>query len=171
MLISQRKQHGMTLTEILVVVFMVAILAAILTPAMNTYFNQANLKGAAEALYDDVNLARSTAIKTTNSVTITFISGAWCYGLSSGTVACTCTNAPSSSNCNLGLTTSASFKNTTLAVTNTNMTFTTSRGDTTNNTAIFSATSPAQSATVTINSMGIPSLCSTNASVGGYPAC
>lgn len=171
MLVSQRKQKGVTLAEMLVVVIMVAILAATLTPAMRTYFNQANIKGAAEALHDDVNLARTTALKTTDAVTITFNTSAWCYGLSSGTVACVCSSAPSSSNCNLGLTTSSSFKNTTLAVTTTNMTFSTSRGTTTSNAATFSGTDPAQSATVNINDMGAPSICSTNASVGGYPAC
>lgn len=171
MLISQHNQNGMTLVEILVVIVMLAILVAVLTPSMNTYFNQGNIKGAAEALYGDVNLARTIATKSTDTVTITFNAGAWCYGLSSGTVACACSSAASTSNCNLGLTTSSSFKNTTLAVTNTTMTFSTSRGTVTSNTAIFSATDPAQSATVTINAMGTPSICSTSASVGGYPAC
>lgn len=171
MLVSQHKQSGITLTEAIITVFMLAILVAVLTPSMNTYFNQANVKGAAEALYGDINLARSIATKSTDTVTITFNTGAWCYGLSSGTVACACSSAPSSSNCNLGLTTSASFKNTTLAVTNATMTFSTSRGTTTGNTAVFSATNPTQSATVTINAMGTPSICSTGSSVGGYPAC
>ena len=171
MLISQHKQHGITLVEALVAAAMLAILVAVLTPSMNTYFNQGSIKGAAEALYGDVNLARTIATKSTDTVTITFNTSTWCYGLSSGTVACTCSGAPSSSNCNLGLTTSSNFKNTTLAVTNTTMTFSTSRGTTTSNTAVFSATNPTQSATVTINDMGTPSICSAGASVGGYPAC
>ncbi len=172
MLIPQHKQNGITLVEALVVVIMLAILVAVLTPSMNTYFNQGNIKGAAEALYGDVNLARTTATKSTDTVTITFVSGAsWCYGLSSAAIACACNSAPSSTNCNLGLTTSANFKNTTLAVTNATTTFSTSRGTTTSNVAVFSATNPTQSATVTISNMGAPSICSTGASVGGYPAC
>lgn len=172
MLISQYKQHGITLIETLVVLVMLAILTAILTPAMTTYFNQGNIKGATEALYGDINLARTIATKSTDTVTITFVSGtSWCYGLSSGAVACACNSAPSSTNCNLGLTTATSFKNTALAVTNATTTFSTSRGTTTSNTAVFSATNPTQSATIIISNMGTPSICSTNASVGGYPAC
>jgi Tfp pilus assembly protein FimT len=170
--ISQHNQNGITLIEALIVLAMLAILTAVLTPSMNTYFNQGNVKGATEALYGDVNLARTIATKSTNTVTITFVSGAsWCYGLSSGAIACACNSAPSGTNCDLGITTAASFKNTTLAVTNATMTFSTSRGTTTGNTAVFSATNPSQSATVTINDMGTPSICSTSASVGGYPAC
>lgn len=172
MLVSQHKQSGITLVEAMIAVIMLAILVAILTPSMDTYFNQANVKGATEALYGDVNLAHTTATKSTDTVTITFVSGAsWCYGLSSAAIACACNSAPSSSNCNLGLTTAANFKNTTLAVTNATMTFSTSRGTTTSNTAVFSATNPTQSATLTINDMGTPSICSTGSSVGGYPAC
>lgn len=172
MLISQYKQNGITLVEILVVLAMLAILTAVLTPSMDTYFNQANVKGAAEALYGDVNLARTIATKSTDTVTITFVSGtSWCYGLSSGAITCACDSAPSSTNCNLGLTTATNFKNTALAVTNATTTFSTSRGTTISNTAIFSATNPTQSATVTVSAMGVPSICSTGASVGGYPAC
>lgn len=165
-----QQQTGLTLPEILVVMVMLVMLAAVLTPTMITYFHQANIKGAAEALYNDVNLARTTATKSTDTVTITFTTGAsWCYGLSSATTACTCSASASSTNCNLGITTSSGFKDTSLAVAATTMTFSIARGTTSSNAATFSADT--QSATVNINTLGTSSICSTNVTVGGYPAC
>lgn len=169
-LVFQRKQFGLTLLEVLITVLMLAIITTLLTPNMSNYFYQANIKGAAEAFYDDVNLARTTATKSTNAVTLTATSGAaWCYGLYSAG-SCACNSAASPSNCNLGVTTSANFKNTTLSMSpNSTMTFSTSRGSTTGSTAIFSG--GGQTATITVNDMGTPSICSTNSTVGGYPAC
>lgn len=170
-----QKQHGMTLTEILVVLLLVLILATLLTPAYETYFSQNTVKGAAEALYSDFIRAKTTAIGTGQTVTVTFTTGAtWCYGLSSGSVACTCGDAPSASNCDLGITSYASYANTSLSVsgfTGDTATFDSARGVLTNaaGSATFTATS-GENITTSINKFGAPKICS-NTVGGGYSAC
>lgn len=169
-----RKQRGMTLTEILIVLLLVLLLATLLTPSYETYFSQNAVKGAAEALYSDFIRAKTTAIGTGQTVTVTFTTGAtWCYGLSSGSIACTCGSAPSASNCDLGITSYTSYANTSLSTsgfTSDTVIFDSARGVVTNTagSATFTA-SGGENITTSINKFGAPKICSST--VGGYSAC
>lgn len=64
-------QKGMTLIEILVVIAIVAILAAIATPAFNELIASQRIRSAASELYSSLILARSEAIKRNNTVNLT----------------------------------------------------------------------------------------------------
>lgn len=169
-----RKQKGFSLVETMIVVAMLLIVVAALTPTITTYYAQNRLKGAAEGLYDNVMLARSSAVKSSTSTTITFVTGSsWCYGISSGAIACACGSAASASNCNLGITSSSNYPNTSLAITSgfagNAITFDASRGVPNTNgigTITLSSTTGSTSITATVNAMGETQICSTT--VGGY---
>lgn len=168
------KQEGMTITEILVVLLLLLILATLLTPAYETYFSQNAVKSAAEGLYSDFIRAKTTAISTGQTITVTFTTGAtWCYGLSSGSITCDCASAPSASNCDFGVTSYTSYANTSLSTsgfTGDTATFDSARGVLTNTagSATFTATG-GENITTSVNKFGAPKICSS--SVGGYSAC
>ena len=92
----RQKNLGFTLIEALVVVTIIGILAALTVPAFTKMLERNRVKGAAESMFNDLQLARTEAIKRNQEIAVQF-SGAgpttnWCYGLrvDDGT-ACDCT--------------------------------------------------------------------------------
>ncbi|OGT50559.1 MAG: hypothetical protein A3E53_03455 [Gammaproteobacteria bacterium RIFCSPHIGHO2_12_FULL_39_24] len=169
--IFSRKQQGFSLVEALIVIFMVVILTVGIVPFFQTYVAQNRVKGATETLANNIYLARSIAIQKATPTTLIFNISNWCYGMSSGVIACDCTSAASSSNCNLGIVSGTDYPNTTLTNTFTSntITFSATRGTTNSGTATFIA--GAYSAQVSVNTMGTASTCSSGGTVGGYIAC
>lgn len=55
-------RHGVTLIELVVVLAVVAVLAAVATPSLREFMMQQRLKSAAAELLADVQLARSTSL-------------------------------------------------------------------------------------------------------------
>lgn len=77
-------QHGVTLTETLVVVAILAILASIAVPSYQDNLERKRLKQVVEALKSDMQFARAEAIKRSQNVHVsrsTGTAGNWCYGL------------------------------------------------------------------------------------------
>lgn len=74
---------GISLTELLIVVTVVAITVTLGAPAVLDTFRYQRVKGAAQSGYFMLQYARSMAISTGNDIAIDFVPGSnWCLGLS-----------------------------------------------------------------------------------------
>ena len=69
-------QAGFSLAELLVVIAVIGILAAMTTPLFLSYYQSAGLKAAAEELVTFLNQGRQIAIKENQSVCVQTTSGA-----------------------------------------------------------------------------------------------
>ena len=174
------KSSGFSVPETLLVLVLLAILAIVITPAYVNYIQQYRLTSASESLYDDINLARSQAVKQASNVVLSIQTGSgWCYGL---TVSANC-DCNSGSNCELGHITSAEFPNTSLAVSagfqtqgspvSKTLSFDSTRGIPASayvpGTVTISSTVTGETITVSVNTLGTPKICSST--VGGYASC
>jgi type IV fimbrial biogenesis protein FimT len=83
---------GVTLVELLVALAVLAILATAAVPAFTTLIERHQLRGAANALYSDLLLARGEALRRNAPVGVAFgdgPAGAWCHAVTDGG-ACDC---------------------------------------------------------------------------------
>lgn len=82
------RSSGVTLIEVMVAVAIVGMIALIAWPSYQSSISKSRLSGAVEILYQDLQLARSLAIKTACKVTIAFTPSAnssWNYQLARST--------------------------------------------------------------------------------------
>lgn len=77
---SRRRTAGFTITEMLVVVAIMGVLAAVATPYMGDMIRRQRIKTAAFDVFSSLAFARSEAIKRNTTVTITPTSGNWARG-------------------------------------------------------------------------------------------
>ena len=94
--------NGITFLELISVIAIVSILLTVAIPTFADFMDRFRVKLAAENLAQNLEKARSEAIKQSINVHVSFTTGdTWCYGFNTGS-ACDC-SIPSS--CNLGTTT------------------------------------------------------------------
>lgn len=86
------KSYGFTLFEMMVTLAAMAIIITTIVPEFSGMKEKHKIRGAAEIISSDLQLARSEAIKTNQSVSLSF-SGVgtanWCYGIND-TSGCNC---------------------------------------------------------------------------------
>lgn len=76
----KRINRGFTLTELMVSVALVAVLASIATPSFTTFIEGQRVKGTASDLHTSLTRARSEAIKRGLSITLNPKAGNWASG-------------------------------------------------------------------------------------------
>jgi type IV fimbrial biogenesis protein FimT len=69
--VPTRRQHGLTLTELLIVVAVAAILLTVAVPSFRPLFARWQLEGVANELHADLQYARSQAVSDNATVTFT----------------------------------------------------------------------------------------------------
>lgn len=112
--------QGFTIIELMVVIAIVAILAALALPSFRDYIEKSRLRGAVDSVTGLMALARTEAVRQDRQVAIAFggSTSAWCVGANMAAapatagdripdaVACDCT-APAT--CSVGAVSSTSF--------------------------------------------------------------
>jgi type IV fimbrial biogenesis protein FimT len=84
---AEQRHKGFTMIELMIVISIIGILAAIAAPSFADMIERNKLKQAAEGLKSDLEWARSEAIKQSCNVSIVFTSGAnWQYVMTTCTI-------------------------------------------------------------------------------------
>jgi prepilin-type N-terminal cleavage/methylation domain-containing protein len=166
--------RGLTLMELMVTVAILAILVALAMPSFNAYLAKGRLSGAAEALAQDLQLARSEALRRNDAVTISFTSGtAWCYGTILSDTACNCTQT---GNCSLRRVDNSDYAGVTMSAVSfgspaaTFTAFMPRQGLANDGTVEFTHAS-AGTLRVSLGTAGQVRICSTSGGLGHHPAC
>ena len=87
------KQHGFTIIELMTVVALIGIMAALATPYFASILEGRRLVGSADTLYSALQYARSESIKQNSDVQVYTDTAAWCIGIddAAGGLNCDCT--------------------------------------------------------------------------------
>lgn len=87
------KQYGFTIIELMVVVALIGITAALSAPYFGSILEGRRLVGSADTLYSALQFARSESIKQNADVQVYTDTAAWCIGIddAAGGLNCDCT--------------------------------------------------------------------------------
>lgn len=94
-MLMEDKSKGFTLIELMIIIAVIGIVAAIALPGFKSIIDGRKLVGASDTLYAALLYARSEAIKQNQTIQFQFDTGAWCYGIDDTGADCDCTNPAS----------------------------------------------------------------------------
>jgi len=179
-----RPQSGFSLIELMITLAVFAIVAAAAAPNMQSFLDKNRVVGAAEAVYTQMQAARSEAVKQSADMVVVFSTGsAWCSGFSrGGTCDCTaaadaedaCTILGDGQTAVLKVVNSTAFNGVTVAGgAPAQVTFDGVRGTvpTAEVGSVRFQSGEGRLMEVQVNAIGRVRLCSPSGSVGGYPSC
>lgn len=159
--------------ELLVTLAIIVILVTMAVPSFTSFIARGRLSGAAEALAQDLKLAKTEALRRNAEVRFSFSPGStWCYGSIASSTTCNCVMLNS---CTLRQVDNSAYAGVTMAMASPAFA---------DNTAIFTArqglanagkvefTHPnAGTLRVSLSAAGQVSICSTSGGLGHHPAC
>lgn len=109
-------QRGLTLTELVFAIAVLALLTALAVPSYNSFLDRQRVKGAANALADDLRFAREESVRLGRSVHASFQPGPpWCWGVSFNQP-CDCKGLTPALRCDISRGGGEDFKGVTLSV-------------------------------------------------------
>ena len=121
---SNKQSDGFTLIELIIVVAIIGIFSAVAIPSIKDMTDRNRLKNIVETMAQDIQLARSEAVKRNSDIFLTVDeSAAWCYGIDSNAAGCDCTvtNSANDAYCDLKRIVSTDFSNISVTAANTNL--------------------------------------------------
>jgi len=162
---NKKQSLGFTLTELMITVAIIGILASIAVPSFQDMIERNRLKEAVEGLKSDLMFARTEAIKRSTNLNVSILinGSSWCYGIDDDNTACACGTA---GDCAIKSIDASQFQGTTLTASDSTV-FSFRRGTASALGAIINTTHYA--ATVKVSNRGRVTICSAN--LGGYSAC
>jgi prepilin-type N-terminal cleavage/methylation domain-containing protein len=107
---SPQVQLGLTLTELVFAIALIAILAAVAVPSFQDFLGQHRVKAAADTLAQDLRFGREESVRLGRNVHISYQSGPnWCWGLRFDKP-CDCSGGNPAARCDISRAMAGDFK-------------------------------------------------------------
>lgn len=157
--------QGFTLTELMVTVAIIGIVASLAVPSFQDMIERSRLKEAVESLRSDLMFARTEAIKRSVGINVAIVENGsdWCYGINDDNTTCAC---GTENDCGIKSIAGNQFQGTSVGA-DYATTFNFRRGTAVAGGATISSSN--YSARVKVSNRGRVTICSSD--LGGYDAC
>lgn len=167
-----KRSAGLTLTELLVSIMIIAVLAAIAVPSFTGMLAGNRLKGAANQLYTDLHFAKSESVRRNANIFFRAATGSsWSYAIGTNS-ACSCTGS-ACSNCDLKTLSSSDYSGISIASSTfgSGISFSSIQARPSAGGSVTFQNSEGVQLRVLLNLVGRPRICGPSGATLGYPSC